>query len=371
MKQTFGAVLFGLGMLVFVTAALHAAKAPNFGYLVGTFLPGLFFLICGAALRRDRSLSPPSFDENLPGANASAEGARAKQFKSWAELGIIGGIVVMFMGSAIAQQGPRFFAIGAVTSCAGWSGLILGCVNFMRLKGYSGWLGLLGYLLLPGVIVLAFFPNRRKRILQCRRSVEMDKIDSLINEDKRPSYRFLLTLVPLGLLAISLGSLLLSIQSTIASGEWQQVAPDGVGFQALMPGTPRRETKTQDAPAGKVELNKFIVEPKNKSESFMIVTLQFPSEVSAELGGREELLELGRQDFLAASEGQIQSERELRLDGYPGIELEVLPPKGAIVKGRVFATNSGIYQVSAHVPKARVTSDDVRKFLESFKLLAD
>jgi hypothetical protein len=80
---------------------------------------------------------------------------------------------------------------------------------------------------------------------------------------------------------------------------------------------------------------------------------------------------LARQDLLAASQGQIKSERQIALDGYPGLELELLPPKGAIIKARIYAKKNQIYQASVHIPKIRLASADVQKFFESFRLSAE
>jgi hypothetical protein len=59
------------------------------------------------------------------------------------------------------------------------------------------------------------------------------------------------------------------------------------------------------------------------------------------------------------------------LGSVPGLELEVLPPKGAIIKARIYAIKNQIYQVTVHVPKIRLGSKDVQKFLGSFRLSAE
>jgi hypothetical protein len=174
-----------------------------------------------------------------------------------------------------------------------------------------------------------------------------------------------------GLLVMRLCGVLFWSHSSIDPAEWQQVAPPGIGFQALVPGTPRVEHTTQETPAGKVELHKFMVEPKGKKEMFLVLSIRYPEEVSRELDGPEKLLQIGRQDLLSASQGQLQSERPIVLNGWPGLELEVLPPKGAIIKARIYATKNQIFEAWVHVPKIRLRSEDVQKFLDSFQLLAE
>jgi hypothetical protein len=239
-------------------------------------------------------------------------------------------------------------------------------MNYMAWKGYSPWFGLFGYLLLPGLIILVCFPNKRKP----RRNYgpdEIAEVEPVLEERRTPWYLVLPALGPLALFFVVLGGVGF-LHSRIDPGEWQQLSPPGVGFQALMPGTPREEQRMQETPAGRVELRNFTVQPKNKKELFMIVSIHFPEGVGDQLGGPEKLLELGRRDLVTASGGQLKSEKRITQNGSPGLEFEVLPPKGAIIKARVFATRSQVYQLSAHVPQVRGASEDVQKFLDSFQL---
>jgi hypothetical protein len=352
-------------------SSLNARNAPNVSYLIGTFLPGLLFLIFGLVLRREKATAAPT-DASAHGLESADIGKdlKSNRFKATANLGVGVGIVMMVLGSGLAQQGPDLLLVGMAVSLGGWALLFWGCVNYMRWKGHSGWYGLFGYLLLPGLIILACFPNRRGRILQISGSDDFTKMELFSTEDRSSGYRFLLTLVPLGVLVVGLGGFLFSSHSSIASDEWKEVNPPGNRFQALMPGTPRLEEKTEETPGGKVEIHKFTVEPKGKKELFMIMALRFPEDVGKQLGGRQKLLELGRQDLLAASQGQLQNERQIVSGTLPGLELEVLPQKGAIIKARIYATENELYQISVHVPKIRLTSEDLQKFFDSFKLSA-
>jgi hypothetical protein len=70
---------------------------------------------------------------------------------------------------------------------------------------------------------------------------------------------------------------------------------------------------------------------------------------------------------LSASKGQLKSERAIDSNGHPGLDIEVLPPQGAIIKARIYATSKQVFEIAVHCPQNRVASEDVEKFLDSFQ----
>jgi hypothetical protein len=385
--KALGTVLVVLGILFLAISGLNAPKAPNISYLVGSFLPGLLFLVIGLKLGQSKKANTDSRASSNDPEDAlrvvvpakptfRLDTVRANTFKSRANWGVIGGIVLMFTGgTALQREGGQPTAPGILIPMMIWlvglSWLIWGCVNYMRWKGHSGWFGLFGYLFLPGLIVLAFFPNKRKRLLQEHSPDQVQRANALAEEDRRSGARFLIGLAPIPIFFGSVCAFMYSSASNIDSAEWKELAPSGLGFQIQMPGIPQVEEKNQETPAGNVELRKFLVTPKRNKELFMIVVIRFPVDLGPELGETDKLLELGRQDLLKASQGQLKTERAIFLDGHRGLELEILPPKGAIIKARVFATKTRLYQITVHVSQVRLTSDDVSRFLDSFKFLPD
>ena len=52
-----GTLFIVAGIMFLVNAGIQAPKAPNFSYLMGTFLPGMFFLIWGLKKRQKSQLA--------------------------------------------------------------------------------------------------------------------------------------------------------------------------------------------------------------------------------------------------------------------------------------------------------------------------
>jgi hypothetical protein len=302
---------------------------------------------------------------------------RPSRFKLWGSVGVGAGLAAMFTGSAISQQGPESFLTGLVISVAGWSSLLLGCVSYARWKGYTGWLGLLGYGLLPGLIILVCLPNRRRRLTGQPQSAVTPEPGTIVAQealaaaDRTSGSRYVFILIPLAMLFASVVARVLSVKANLDTTLWQNVASSEDEFAVLLPGTPEVvKNVLQETPAGNVELHKYSVMPEGRKELYMIVVNRFPDDVGRTIGGASGLLELGRKDVLESMGGRLKSERPIELAGCPGLELEVLPPEGAIQKCRVYAARNALYEVCVHVPQFRLASRDVQKFFDSFTLTA-
>jgi hypothetical protein len=274
------------------------------------------------------------------------------RFKWGGIIGIVAGVAAMFTGSAISRQGPEIFLAGSSIFFAGWSLLVLGCVYLLRWKGYSGWLGLLGYLLLPGLIVVVCLPNRRRRLNGQSPWQEKPEArvgaggEALARTDRNSGIRYALTLIPLALLFTGLVTLVVSVRANVDTSQWQSVAHPDDEFAVLMPGAPEvSKTVVQETPTGNVELHKYSVVPQGRKELYMVVVNRFPEDLASSLGGADGLLNLGRKDVLEGTGGRLNSEHPIELVGCPGLELEVLPPKGAVAKCRVYAARNALYQV--------------------------
>src|ERR1700679_3105168 len=92
--------------------------------------------------------------------------SRSNRFKTRANLYVLIGIVAMVVGSLFTQRNLDLMWVGGAISICGWALFVWGSVNYVRWKGRSGWLGLLGYLFLPGLLALVCLQNRRRLLQQ-------------------------------------------------------------------------------------------------------------------------------------------------------------------------------------------------------------
>jgi hypothetical protein len=247
----------------------------------------------------------------------------------------------------------------------GWASMIWGCVNYARFKGRSGWLGLFGYLFLPGLLLLVVLSNRRKALEASGSSEERERLSAY---DRRPGYRYLLTLLPIPLILVAGGvAVVLAATSPIDPKEWQQIDHPELGFRALMPGTPKQVHEKQQ---GDIEIDRFTVRTRGDREAYAIVSTRIPPLAALLMGGPAKILDLNRQQVIEASKAAIKDEHEINLMGHPGRELVLVPAKGLPARLRMFVVKNQLLQVSAQVPIERLQSDDIAKFLDSLEVTA-
>jgi hypothetical protein len=375
--KTLRYVFLLLGIVFLILAGLNLLDSPDFKFFSITAFPGVVCL--GMSVLLKYSLTPKKsssgIDENYedstslatPDANLPTD--RDYQYASLkfrANLGIIGGILLMILGSKyIGVDDFHIYLIGAHISVAGWVATIWGCVNYSRWKGYSGWFGFFGYLWLIGLLILLCMPNKRKRNL--RQNVNPES-NIAFKEAAWSIPRTWMTWMPLMVIYLVFAGITFSITRGIDAAEWTKVDSSEAGFHTFMPGEPRITNSVQDSPLGQIEQHKFSVFPKGKNELFLILAVRYPETKDQETYDPTKMLEVGKIDILTASQGKVENENYLTIDGVNVLELQVAPLEGAVVRARIYATENFLYEVTAHISKARLESKDVNTFFDSFRI---
>jgi hypothetical protein len=83
------------------------------------------------------------------------------EYKTKTNIGIGGGFLLQFVGGVVMGV-PSISAIGLLMALAGYIMFIWGCSSYAVGKGYSQWLGALGFLSCLGILILAVLPDQHK-----------------------------------------------------------------------------------------------------------------------------------------------------------------------------------------------------------------
>jgi len=357
-----GKPLVVIGVLLLISAGSGASRAPTTGRLVGMFLPGVLCLAAGARLggMRARPASEAVWAE--PGTEAD-EGV--DRLQRAATLGVLGGISLIALGGVAARLGPLGWPVVSGIAALGLASIVWGCIQYARWRGYSGWLGLLGYLLLIGLAILVILPSRRRKLFRDQGPNFAFEREALRREDQDAGRRFLLGLVPAGLIYLAFLGNPPAFRPADTPIRWERLAPSGAGFHALMPGPTEQGTSTADTPNGKAEIRKFTAALTGRREFYNITAILFPTTIP---GAAEEMAENGLRDILTSFQAQVEGRRPIVLPGSTGVEFEALASRGGTIKGRVYATDDRIYMLTAVAPKGRNNSANAGTFLGSFRL---
>jgi hypothetical protein len=382
-----GVVLVVVGCFLLAATGTRAPEYPSIGPVLAAFLPGLLCLIAGFGLVQAGSRAAEPLNRGDDGKQTKhTEGTfaglpeypsvrighpRGDEFQLPALLGIVSGFLLVFLSNGVASKTEGGLVHRVLLLAAGFACEVWGCVNYARRKGLSGFLGLLGYVFLPGVILLACLPNRRRRSFEKYDLGLEDDSQALARDDQRPGYRYLLTLAPLVLALAAAGFFISTSHAGIDPAEWQEFAPAGDGFRVLMPGRPSYDKSNEETPFGPLELLLCTVEPEGRHEQFRIVSYRIPQRLARRQGADKLMLEFARKELISIYDGKVKSEKPVVIGDRDGLELEILPSKGAILKARIIWAKDRVYTAVVHVPIIRVASDDVQKFLDSFEVVSE
>ena len=156
---------------------------------------------------------------------------------------------------------------------------------------------------------------------------------------------------------------------------WLNAAPENAGFTILMPG----KASANVAPvAGFDNVKNHTLTLETELAGYIVSYVEYPEDVS-DPDAIKMFLDNGRDGGLAASKGELVSEKEIKLDGNFGREWVVKIPGGFLSTARSYWIKRRMYQiVFVVVPKASDAPELVKfrqqaetKFLDSFKLKAE
>lgn len=163
---------------------------------------------------------------------------------------------------------------------------------------------------------------------------------------------------------------LVSVASLIGcgSGSWKEFSSSKGRFSAFFPNKPTEEVQTLNSAIGPLKMHIFMAQSK---EGFFVVGyVDYPDTSYVH---PSDLLDAGRDGALENTQGKLLSETIISLGGYPGreIKFKVETPKGVVItRSRFYIVKNRLYSTSVTTTKKWMFSENVLRFLDSFRVTA-
>ncbi|NJP04393.1 MAG: hypothetical protein HC837_01540 [Chloroflexaceae bacterium] len=156
--------------------------------------------------------------------------------------------------------------------------------------------------------------------------------------------------------------------SATGSEDWIEFSSEEGGFTVMMPGTPEEGSQDVGTDAGQMGLATY--QFTTDAAAYTVMFSDFPEDMIGAVDPQELLLG-GQEGALTSLDGELISEREVDLDGYPGREIVAEAQVGgidAILKGRFYLVDNRLYQTLVIGQQDAVDEEDIDYFLDSFSL---
>jgi len=147
-----------------------------------------------------------------------------------------------------------------------------------------------------------------------------------------------------------------------AQNGWTKFSPEGGNFSILMPGNPKVEVENKIGPFGPYTSNLF---SETKSGTFYLIGwTDYPTNVTLDVQGE---INATRDNFIKSVNGRLIAEKEISLDGHPGLEFTAEMNSKFFVTSRIYVVGNRPYQILAVTPKYGGQTH-ANRFLWSFRL---
>jgi hypothetical protein len=166
--------------------------------------------------------------------------------------------------------------------------------------------------------------------------------------------------------AFLLAIALLAFPGSLAAANkaWKIVQPENGGFTCEMPGEAKKATQNVFTAAGPISVVTYLLEaPKG---SFMASATAIPRNAPA--ASTAQRLDGARDGAVKNVKGKLISEKQIRLDKYPGRELVIEPRQGVYIHQRIFMVEDQLIQAVAVSP-SKAATEDIARFFQSVKLV--
>lgn len=147
---------------------------------------------------------------------------------------------------------------------------------------------------------------------------------------------------------------------------WEEFRSSEGKFSVLMPGRPTKQIRSVKTPSGALDAHMFLVEQGNVA--YMVAYSDYPAIVIQDRPAKL-ILDGARSGAVRNAQGKLVGESQISLDGHQGRELDIETTEGkTVIKARIVLVGHRLYQVMVLTRKEQASSEEVKKFLDSFTL---
>ncbi len=151
--------------------------------------------------------------------------------------------------------------------------------------------------------------------------------------------------------------------------DWKEFSSDKGNFTVSMPSTPKESTQAVDTVAGSINLTMYSVEVSDSA--FLVSYADYPQDMMSTADPLK-VLDGAMNGQITNFGGTVLSSSDVSLSDNPGREFsasgKVTTAGDGSLRGRIYLVKNRLYQIIVVGLKDKVKTEDVDKFLKSFKL---
>jgi len=146
-----------------------------------------------------------------------------------------------------------------------------------------------------------------------------------------------------------------------AQNGWTKFSPEGGNFSVLMPGSPKVEAENKVGPFG--PYTSYLFSETKAGTFYMIGWTDYSPNVALNVQGE---ITTTRDNFIKSVNGTLIAEKEISLDGHPGLEFTAQMGSKFYVISRIYVVGNRPYQILA-VTRKYQDQTNANRFIWSFR----
>ncbi len=175
----------------------------------------------------------------------------------------------------------------------------------------------------------------------------------------RPLIRLMSIVALCGLPSIALLHSAPALAEKSTKSIWSVFSSEDGGFRLLMPGQPI--TSSSDG------VTSYSITRAKESVTYTVSYTDFPINPAQETNGVQNAL-AGVKTGIIEEGGKIQQQQTINLKGFPGEELRIVMPDGALTRLRSYIVGKRLYLIMASTDNERNLKQSLQGFLDSFQV---